>query len=147
MRKHIPRNGVYRIIDANINRVKEGLRVCEEINRFILNDPRLSSAFKRLRHKIDAAVKNLPATAELFKSREVLRDIGKATSTSEIKRRDPKDIFFANIQRAKESLRVLEEFSKLLVVDAALDFKKIRYAIYELEKRIAQKMLSLRYLG
>lgn len=119
----------------------------EEISRFILNDSASSRAFKRLRHKIDTASRNLPAPSELFKSRDTLRDVGRFTSLSEIKRKNLKDIFFANIQRVKESLRVLEEFSKLLVVDAAVDFKKIRYDIYELEKRIAQKMLSLRYPG
>jgi thiamine-phosphate pyrophosphorylase len=62
-----------------------------------------------------------------------------------MERNDPRDIFFANIQRVKESIRVLEEFSKLVSVKSALDLKKIRYDIYGIEKSIAEKMRALRH--
>jgi len=40
-------NKVGRIIDANLNRVKEGLRVCEEITRFILDNHKFTLNLKR----------------------------------------------------------------------------------------------------
>ncbi|MCM8800808.1 MAG: thiamine-phosphate pyrophosphorylase [Candidatus Omnitrophica bacterium] len=127
---------INRIIDANINRAKEGLRVCEEIARFILNNRSLVFGFRRLRHKIDTLTKDLPQSKVLISERESLKDIGKDIHTYELRRKDINDVFFANIQRAKESIRVLEEFSKLINKDIPLRFKKIRYAIYEIEKRM-----------
>ena len=47
---------LFRIIDANYNRAKEGLRVCEDIARFILNDKALSAGFKRARHTLAGAI-------------------------------------------------------------------------------------------
>ena len=126
-----------RIIDANINRVKEGLRVCEEITRFILNSRSLTLALKEARHEIDTALKNLAAKGELLQERLSSSDVGKNIRVNELKRGSLGDIFFANIQRAKESARVLEEFSKLINTGASLKFKKVRYKIYAIEKKAA----------
>ncbi|HAM38802.1 MAG TPA: thiamine-phosphate pyrophosphorylase, partial [Elusimicrobia bacterium] len=53
---------------------------------------------------------------------------------------DVKSVVVSNIKRAEESLRVLEEFSKIISVDAGAKFKKIRFDIYKLEKEIIQKL-------
>ena len=136
--------GIYRVIDANLNRAKEGLRVCEEITRFILNDSKLTSNFKNLRHKINNHIRGLGNFSLLIKERESKKDAGRRLlNKSEVKRSDFKDIFSANIQRVKEALRVLEEFTKLDDVDIALDLKQIRYDIYELEKKVIKKFSSV----
>jgi len=136
---------INRIIDANINRAKEGLRVCEEIARFILNSPTLTAEFKKLRHRIDTILKELPDCAILLKERNSLSDVGKNIYVNELKRRDYQEIFFANMQRVKESVRVLEEFTKLKNSRLAIKFKEIRYRSYEIEKKVAQKLSFLLY--
>jgi len=138
---------INRIIDANINRTKEGLRVCEEIARFILNSRTLTSEFKKARHKIDGIIRRLPAAGDLLEARKSLADVGRDIYINELKRRDLRDIFFANIQRVKESVRVLEEFSKLINKNLAVEFKKTRYAIYEVEKKAAKRISALRNLS
>ena len=135
---------IYRIIDANINRAKEGLRVCEEIARFILDSHNLTSEFKGLRHKINAILKYLPKNTELFKERDSLADVGRKIYINELKRRNCQDIFFANMQRVKESIRVLEEFTKLINKNAAVKFKRLRFDIYELEKNAAKRISPFR---
>lgn len=144
MRKSFKVKGIDRIIDANINRAKEGLRVCEEIARFILDSHKLTALFKQKRHQIDSLIKTLPDTSsDLLRERESLKDVGRNIYINELKRENFKDIFFANIQRVKESIRVLEEFTKLKNRNFAIKFKKIRYEIYEIEKRVARKISAL----
>ena len=135
---------IYRVIDANINRLKEGLRVCEEVTRFILDDRRLTSEFKKIRHKTDSILKYLPKSEEMFEERQSSRDVGRRLYVNELKRKGCRDIFFANIQRVKESIRVLEEFTKLINKNAAVRFKELRYAVYGLEKRSAGKINKIR---
>jgi len=135
--------GVDRIIDANINRAKEGLRVCEEVARFILNNRSLTENFKKIRHEIDACIVVLSDRLGLIKERESLNDVGQEIYANELKRKSTKDIFFANIQRVKESIRVLEEFSKLKNTAVSVRFKRIRYGVYEIEKKAAKKLMSL----
>ncbi|MCX5706190.1 MAG: thiamine-phosphate pyrophosphorylase [Candidatus Omnitrophica bacterium] len=144
MLKNSHRSTINRIIDANINRAKEGLRVCEEVTRFILNNRKLSTDFKKVRHAVDLAVKGLISKKELFKGRLVLKDVGRNISLNELKRNSIQDILFANTQRVKESIRVLEEFSKLLNKNTALKFKGLRYKVYEIEKKAAGKISALR---
>ena len=143
--KHFKINIINRIIDANINRAKEGLRVCEEITRFILSNRTLTESLKRLRHKIGAEpLKNPGQKSGLLKVRCSLGDVGFGIKLkSEFKRSRLENIFFANMSRVKESIRVLEEFSKLSDVKAALQFKKIRYEAYEIEKKVAEKLIRL----
>ncbi len=140
----LPRKNIYRILDANINRAKEGLRVCEEVTRFLINSRPLTLEFKKARHKIDSVIRLLSAQAFLFKERKAWADVGKNIYVQELERKDFKDIFFANIQRVKESIRVLEEFSKLINRNSAIEFKKLRYRMYEIEKISAKKILPLR---
>lgn len=144
MRKHSNLRGINRIIDANINRAKEGLRVCEEVVRFILNSQALTLEFKKTRHAIDAIISGLNASGSLLKERESLKDVGKELYLNELERKNYQDIFSANIQRAKESVRVLEEFSKLKNPGTAVKLKRIRYGIYEIEKKAFERIASLR---
>jgi thiamine-phosphate pyrophosphorylase len=136
---------ILRIIDANFNRLKEGLRVCEEITRFILNDKTLSAGYKKIRHNVSQNISKASADLkEIIQARDILKDVGKFSTSAELKRGDFRDIFFANIQRVKESLRVIEEFNKLLSRKSAEQFKASRYKIYELEKKTSKKLQALR---
>lgn len=141
----MPANKINRIFDANINRAKEGLRVCEEITRFILNSRQLTQDLKNCRHRIEIILKKLPSHFKFLNERESSKDIGKNIYANELKRKNIRDIFFANIQRVKESVRVLEEFSKLKNKDCAVLFKNLRYRIYEIEKKSAKRISALSY--
>ncbi|HLD69799.1 MAG TPA: thiamine-phosphate pyrophosphorylase [Candidatus Omnitrophota bacterium] len=124
-----------RIIDANFNRAKEGLRVCEDVCRFILDDRVKTRQFKILRHRLSEKVSVL-TFGKLVDCRNIDGDVGKKSTAVELKRRNTSDIFYANAQRSKESLRVLEEFAKLLSPRLGEDLKNIRYQIYALEKKV-----------
>lgn len=134
----ITRNSLYRIIDANFNRAKEGLRVCEDICRFELNHKRLTRTIKRLRHQLTDGVLSFPLK-RLVRARGIEEDVGKSSIPSEFSRKNLEDIFYANAQRVKESIRVLEECAKLLNKDSTRQFKRLRYQMYAFEKNVAEK--------
>jgi thiamine-phosphate pyrophosphorylase len=130
---------ILRIIDVNLNRAKEGLRVCEDIARFILNDPASTRALKLLRHNIqDIIVSSNISIKLLHNARDIKGDCGTPFCGLENKDRW-EAVFFANIQRVKEALRVLEEFSKLFKGALGEKFKKLRFRLYEQEKRLTEK--------
>ncbi len=122
-----------RLIDANLNRLKEGIRVVEDIYRYIYDNKELASKLKHLRHlaKIDDYEK-------LLEARDITGDVLKETTKSEKNRQDLKDILLANYKRAQESSRVLEEILKLVDSTLGENFKKIRYELYDLEKEILE---------
>jgi len=129
---------VTRLLDANFNRAKEGLRVCEDICRFILDEATLTRAYKNIRHEITDIFFSLGKDAQLrvMEGRDAKGDVGRTSTISEFKRGNIADIFYANSQRVKESVRVLEEFFKLNSNRRAEDMKKIRYRLYALEKKV-----------
>jgi thiamine-phosphate pyrophosphorylase len=126
--------GLERVIDANFNRAKEGLRVCEDTARFIFDDRSLAAGYKAVRHQLTQAVQSL-ALKNIILARDVAGDVGRPTTVSESRRESIHDVFYANTQRVKESLRVLEEFAKLVNVSSAESFKALRYKVYEFEKK------------
>ncbi|MBU0468177.1 MAG: thiamine-phosphate pyrophosphorylase [Candidatus Omnitrophica bacterium] len=128
-----------RIVDANFNRAKEGLRVCEDICRFIIDNKRLTINFKNVRHDLTKIISSLKFKTVIV-ARNIEGDIGKGSTVSEFKREKLFDVFIANSQRAKESVRVLEEFSKLLNKKLAQDLKSLRYKIYAYEKKVIEKL-------
>ena len=124
-----------RIIDANLNRSREGLRVCEEVARFVLEDTRLTAEFRRLRQSISRLIKKFPgASVTLLECRDSHADVGRYILNKTL-RKNYKDVFLANIQRVKESLRVLEEFSKIFNQSLSNSFARLRFRVYELEKK------------
>ncbi|MDP3790239.1 MAG: thiamine-phosphate pyrophosphorylase [Candidatus Omnitrophota bacterium] len=141
MRKTESDNRILRVIDANANRLTEGLRVCEDTARFILNDKKATQSFKSLRHRTFAAIKKLGADKKLLTAfRDSARDVGKSSIKPEARRNTVSDIFRANVKRSEEAMRVLEEFSKLRNTILADSFKEMRFELYSLEKRIIEKL-------
>lgn len=111
----------------------------------MLNDLKLTESFKKLRHEITVSLRNVPGGDKLISGRDSMADVGlRAASREEFKRQNHKDIFFANMQRVKESVRVLEEFCKLKDKKAAFKFKRLRYRVYEVEKKSAAKIFKLK---
>jgi len=128
-----------RLIDANLNRISEGLRLLEDVARFILNDARISAELKSLRHELLGEDTSLQK--ELLSARDSAGDVA-AFAEEEARRDDLPTILIANARRVQESLRVVEEFAKL--PDIALNpekFKKARFALYELERKLTARLL------
>ena len=124
-----------RVIDANINRFKEGIRVVEDILRYQFSSP-LAFKLKELRHI------KLPKYEEYVKSRDSINDILKTSTKSEQTRATLKDIIIANLKRAQESARVLEEMFKLEDINLSETFKNARYKLYNYEKEILEMLES-----
>jgi hypothetical protein len=117
-----------RLIDANLNRLREGIRVVEDIFRYVYNDKQTALKLKELRH-----LSRLENYIELLETRDVKNDVLRSSIKSEQNRTDLYSILIANFKRAQESSRVLEEFTKLTSVKDSEIFKYIRYELYNLE--------------
>ena len=120
---------LYRVVDANINRLKEGIRVIEDIARYVNNDKDLASKLKSLRHQ-----SNFAQLQKLLQSRDSENDVLRSSTKSEMNRESLEGIIVANYKRAQESSRVLEEMMKLYDAELSENFKYIRYSLYTLEK-------------
>jgi thiamine-phosphate pyrophosphorylase len=124
-------------LDANANRSREGLRVVEEMARFFINDAVLSQRLKGARHHLDSALRTLEKKGKgyLILYRDSAHDVwARHTLVAERQRKDLLEIVTANFKRTQESLRVLEEFSKILKNDVSDAFKALRFRVYSLEK-------------
>ena len=120
-----------RIIDANINRLKEGIRVVEDIFRYAFDHKSIAIALKELRHEA-----KLPELySQLLSSRNSEFDVLKPSTDSEMSRSDLKSSVIANFKRAQEASRVLEEMLKSIDSNKAQSFKNCRYNLYTLEKK------------
>ena len=117
-----------RLIDANLNRLREGIRVVEDIFRYIYNNKQISTKLKSLRH-----IARTQNYYELLETRDVENDVLRESIKSEQNREDLNSILIANFKRAQESSRVLEELTKLSSIEDSENFKYIRYELYNLE--------------
>ena len=117
-----------RLVDANLNRLREGIRVVEDIFRYVYNDKQTALKLKELRH-----LSRLENYIELLETRDVKNDVLRSSIKSEQNRSDLYSILIANFKRAQESSRVLEEFIKLTSIKDSENFKYIRYELYNLE--------------
>ena len=124
---------LYRVIDANLNRLREGIRVVEDILRYRDNEKTIASRLKHLRHKT-----KIKETVTLLKERDSINDVLRSSTKSELNRDNISTIIIANFKRAQESARVLEELFKLNSFEYSENFKHIRYELYDIEKKILQ---------
>ncbi len=129
---------IYRILDANVNRAAEGIRVVEDICRFHYEDERLTKKLRDIRHKIRKNLKDIDH--HLLKYRDSAHDIGKKiTNQSKIDKKDNlSQIITANFKRALEATRVIEEISKTTtnMYSIGKEYEALRYELYYLEKEM-----------
>ena len=125
---------IYQIIDANLDRAREGLRVLEDWARFGLGENDFVVKIKNFRQILG---KN---HLEVYKqSRNHIEDQSKGlTHQEQINRRTPEQIISSNSGRIQEALRVIEEFSRLHNHELSKIASEIRYAIYTLEIELLQ---------
>ncbi len=136
-----------RILDAEANRAREGLRVVEDYVRFALDDRYLTDQFKQLRHDLTAALSGIP-TAERLAARETQADVGTDLSAAiDYRRNDIADLLAANFARLQESLRSLEEYGKVVDPELATRCQQIRYRSYTLQRAVQYTRSSLERLA
>jgi thiamine-phosphate pyrophosphorylase len=127
-------DGRERMIDANRNRLLEGLRVAEDVARFWLEEAALSHETKALRHACAATIARWLPPERLAEARDVRRDPGRGRPLGdEMRRAGPSELLSRNLRRASESLRVLEEAAKS-DGGPAREIEGLRYRLYELER-------------
>ncbi|MGF1494271.1 MAG: thiamine phosphate synthase [Microcoleaceae cyanobacterium] len=118
-----------RILDANLDRAREGLRVIEEWCRFGLNQTEFAETCKGLRQEVARW-----HTADLRLARDTPGDLGtELNHPSEVSRTGIGQLLQANFARVQEALRVLEEYGKLYRMEMGATFKQLRYRVYTLE--------------
>lgn len=125
---------IYRLIDASANRAREALRVLEDFVRFILDDPGKTRQLKEFRHEFKEILVPFCIRRRL-EARNTDQDVGTdIEGIGEYRRQSPQDVLSANFARLQESLRSLEEFSKLEEPLLARKFEQLRYQSYTLHK-------------
>lgn len=127
--------GLLRLFDAAANRSREGLRVIEDIARFLWNDEHLVRDSKNLRHDCTSAMQQLEQiTGVLIAARDTPGDVGTTLTTpGETSRPDIASLLRANAARVQEALRTLEETAKLVAPESSDRFRQLRYRAYTLE--------------
>ena len=103
----------------------------EDIRRYFYDDKEIASTLKELRH-----MSRIEDFLPLLKARDIVGDVLKETTKSESKRENISSVELANIKRAQESSRVLEEIFKINASENAHIFKQIRYTLYDIEKKL-----------
>jgi thiamine-phosphate pyrophosphorylase len=135
------------MIDANLNRSSEGLRVLEDVARFLLNDAELGHRLRTLRHDLARQTKSL--RVGLLSGRDAEHDVGRLHSkdsrpiTGANSLGGLLDLVAANAKRVEESLRVIEELAKLPDMNSMLNsagFEQTRFALYTLERDLISKI-------
>ena len=134
-----------RIVDANLNRLGEGLRFLEDIARFLLNDVTLSQQLRAMCHNL--AEETRPLAIKLLSQRNSEHDVGAymdiIASGAKQSQQNLSGVITANAKRAEESLRVVEELAKLPEISSTLDsvkFEQARFTLYTLERELISKV-------
>ena len=123
-----------RLLDANLDRAREGLRVLEDWCRFALDRPDLVARSKDLRQRLGRQ------HHERFKlARHSASDPAAGLAhPAQLERLDDGAVLAANAARVQEALRVLEEFGRRDEPELASEAAAIRYLVYDLEVDLIQ---------
>ncbi len=132
-----------RIIDANLNRIGEGLRLLEDLARLLLNDATLTQQLKTMRHEL--VTSDWSFNQQLLQSRDSESDVGTNIEAPEqAKQRELPIIVVANARRVQEAMRVVEELAKIPDATPKLDsekFKQARFNLYTIERTLLSRLL------
>ena len=125
---------VARLIDANLDRAREGLRVIEDWCRFGLDRQDLVIPLKDWRQQLGQL------HADCYRqARSTATDPAAGLShPAQQSRTDSTQVLKANASRVQEALRVIEEFARTGDAELARTAASVRYALYDHEVRILE---------
>jgi thiamine-phosphate pyrophosphorylase len=124
-----------RILDVNLNRLDESLKLIEDITRFHIERKEALSQTRKIRRDFLHLKCSLPLSA-IIGSRQSHKDPGRKKKFDITSKRSYTDLLLANLSRAKESSRTIEEVLKTIEPRLSNSAKNIRFQIYDLEKDI-----------
>lgn len=104
----------------------------EDTARFVWNDAKTYQRLRALRHQLHKL--STSHYKALVKGRDSESDSGR--TIKEGSRKKLGAVVSANLRRAQEAVRVLEEYSKVFGPKAAKGFKQVRYRLYIEEKQL-----------
>lgn len=131
---------IYRIIDVEVNRVSEALRVLEDLSRFVYDNKKITTDLKESRHKLRGMFRKEENNLTAYRNVKTDHGLEISRKIARIERCNLKDIMLANFKRAEEGLRSMEEFSKMFKEKNLVeDIEALRYKIYDIEKSFANK--------
>ncbi|WP_269611145.1 thiamine phosphate synthase [Prochlorococcus marinus] len=125
-------NRIAQLIDANLDRAREGLRVMEDWCRFGLKRSDFSIQIKDWRQQLGGHHHIIYRKARLTSNDPAMgisHPLQKVRST-------PEAVFIANSSRVQEALRVIEEFTRITDPKLCEVATKIRYETYEIEIKV-----------
>ena len=134
----LPDKRVAQLIDANLDRAREGLRVVEDWCRFGIKNQDFVIKLKDWRQKLGSFHHQKYKQARASSQDEC----NGLSHPEQIKRSTPEQIVSANCARVQEACRAIEEFSRDIHPELAKAAAIIRYEIYDLEVSIIQSTNS-----
>ncbi len=127
-----------RIVDVNINRLTEALKVVEDVVRLGLEDRGVLRQVRALRTGLGRRL--VPLRRQVLRFRGSESDPGRGDRFDRMRRKGLVDVLLANFKRAEEAARVLEEVLKVSAPDYAREMKGVRFALYDLEKVVFDRI-------
>jgi thiamine-phosphate pyrophosphorylase len=147
---YTPTSHDLRLLDANANRAREGLRTAEDYVRFNVGVCRHSATLKGLRAQVTALLQGHFSDFELVSSRNVSGDPLRPTAEEGRQPQQdetPQAVAHRGLKRAQEALRVLEEFLKGRHPATAAELSRARYSAYEVEQWLVCASAAARVLA
>ncbi len=124
-----------RIADVNVNRLDESLKFIEDVVRFNLENKILLKNVRGLR-AVFLQIKRALREHRIVTFRNSRQDLGRKADFDAGQRRSDEDLIIANLTRAKESARTLEEITKQESSTLNRMCKRLRFGLYDIESSI-----------
>lgn len=130
-----------RLLDANVNRASEGIRVLEDIARFVYNTKELSKELRNKRHSLRKIFKH--KDEKFLDARDLSSDVGVQVTKEDTldKKENINSLVRANFKRVQEAMRNMEEILKIMNhYKESKELESLRYDFYTLEKAFQKNM-------
>lgn len=132
------------MLDANLNRAKEGLRVAEDTARFVLNDHDLAGMCRNLRHRLHQNSQAWPVSHHaIIAERDTNADTAQSHGVRSATPRDGlADLVGSSMSRAAEALRCIEDVMRLIDAGSenAAAIEQLRFASYDIAKLLMVRL-------
>jgi thiamine-phosphate pyrophosphorylase len=129
------------LIDANLNRAGEGLRVLEDVARLVLHDAELSPELETMRRELAGG--DLRLNRRLIETHPPESDRNAGAPAPQPIDELP-ELVMSNALAVRESLRVIEEVARLKGAGPELEpdrFSRMRTRLYAIEQALLSRLL------
>ncbi len=132
-------NTDFSVLDSTLSRIKESLRVLEDVSRYVLKHDYATHQYEHIRSVVSSLEQRIGVALLIGSRKQQGTDVSVVSFTNISPQKTVFSVIRYHAAQVTESFRVIESFVRAYHTSIAADVEQLRYQLYGLERIVLEQ--------